>query len=76
MTLRYGRCDGGPYHARPLAHHEDTMALAYERHAPMKAHPAMVATSDPVIAFGGYVFDHGTQIWNWKAETLWQVRPK
>jgi len=76
VTLFYGICDGGPYHARRLAHGTGSMQLAYDRNAPMKAHPAMQASTDPDIAFGGYVFDETTKVWNWKAETLWQAKSK
>ena len=68
MSLISGTCRGGPYDGRRLHHSRPGYAVTYERDRPTKSVPAMVATADPHLARGAYVFHPTSECWHWFAD--------
>ena len=55
VPIMFGRCDGGPWHERDLAHHEPVYDVPIER-ASKKVHVAM-RRGKPGYDFGEYRWD-------------------
>jgi hypothetical protein len=60
--IMYGRCDGGPWHMKDLAHHEPVYVVPIEAHS--KKIVVAVRPGTPGYTFGQYDFSEGK--WHWK----------
>lgn len=58
----YGRCEGGPFNKKNLAHHGEVYRIAVQQSSG-KAVPGLVASEDPDIEFGEYRW--GGKAWIW-----------
>lgn len=66
MTLFYGKCIGGPFDGRKLAHGVPFERIAFRRDTTLRGTiPGMVSSKDEGIAFGAYVFHPLDQSWHW-----------
>lgn len=64
VPMNYGRCDGGPWHAKDMAHAEPEYMVAIDT-ITKKTIPGMQRSKDPLINFGFYQFHELTQVWRW-----------
>lgn len=63
IPMNYGRCEGGPYNAKDMAHPTPTFRVAIDRHS-KKATPAVQAGE--AYDFGEYRFEG--KAWIWQAD--------
>lgn len=69
-TIYYGRCRGGPYTLKNLAHHEARREVWRDADT-KRAIPAMVGPSakHPGATVGAYVWDAERHEWDWQEGT-------
>jgi hypothetical protein len=68
--IYYGRCRGGPYNAKRIAHGESPYWVGFDPDT-MKSHPGQqLATADRPCMFGCYVFDARSGEWLWDDESI------
>jgi len=60
--INYGRCEGGPWNQKHLAHHGATFVVPFEKHS-KKIHVA-ISPGTKGYTFGQYEFLEGK--WHWK----------
>jgi hypothetical protein len=58
--MNYGRCQGGPYDGRQIAHPESVMRVAIDK-VTKRVDPAVIAGSG--FEFGAYRWDG--KLWQW-----------
>lgn len=63
VPMKYGRCEGGPWHARDLAHPEPSYVVPFEAHS-KKVHVG-VLPGTAGFTFGTYNFEESTKKWLW-----------
>lgn len=61
VPIMYGECDGGPWNAKHLAHHEAVYVVPVEKHS--RKIVVAVRPGTPGYEFGEYRFEAGT--WQW-----------
>lgn len=62
IPMKYGRCQGGPFNAKDMAHPEPVYRVALDQ-LMRKTYPGMQSSSDPDIKFGEYHFEGKVWIW-------------
>lgn len=65
--IYYGRCEGGPFHGKPLAEARDVSQVAYDNKTGKYQGPIQAPNGNPDLRFGEYHFSEGN--WTWHPNT-------